>query len=244
MKNILIKINYDGTNFHGFQLQPDERTVEGELNLGIEKTVKHPVKIFYAGRTDRGVHAEGQYANFYSNTTIDIGNLPKVLNFNLPEDVSVVDAKYVPDDFHARFDAKLKKYRYVVHRSRYRHALLRNRAYEYPYEVDPDRMRKALAYLIGEHDFNSFMGRGAIVKDSIRTIERIDVIEDGDFLYFDFVAKSFLKNMIRIVTGTVLEIGRGQREIEYMKEALEKKSRKAAGPTAPACGLYLLDVKY
>ena len=219
MKNILIKINYDGTNFHGFQVQPDERTVEGEINLGIEKTIKHPVKI-------------------------DIGNLPKVLNFNLPEDVSVVEARYVPEDFHARYDAKLKKYRYVVHRSRYRHALLRNRAYEYPYEVDPDRMRKALSYLIGEHDFNSFMGRGAIVKDSIRTIDRIDVIEDGDFLYFDFVAKAFLKNMIRIVTGTVLEIGRGQREIEYMKEALEKKTRKAAGPTAPACGLYLLDVKY
>lgn len=242
--NILIKITYDGTNFHGFQSQPDERTVEGELNKGLAKTLKEEVKVFYAGRTDRGVHALGQYANFYSDTTIDIGNLPKVINFNLPEDVSVVGAKFVPDDFHARYDAKLKKYRYVVHRSRYRNALLLNRAYEYPYEVDPERMRKALSYLIGEHDFNSFMGKGAVVKDSIRTIERIDVIEDGDFLYLDFVAKAFLKNMIRIVTGTALEIGRGQREIEYMEEALEKKKRKASGPTAPACGLYLVDVKY
>lgn len=242
--NILIKITYDGTNFHGFQIQPDERTVEGELNKGLAKTLKEEVKVFYAGRTDRGVHALGQYANFYSDTTIDIGNLPKVINFNLPEDVSVVGAKFVPDDFHARYDAKLKKYRYVVHRSRYRNALLLNRAYEYPYEVDTDRMRKALSYLIGEHDFNSFMGKGAVVKDSIRTIEKIDVIEDGDFLYLDFEAKAFLKNMIRIVTGTALEIGRGQREIEYMKEALEKKKRKAAGPTAPACGLYLVDVKY
>lgn len=242
--NILIKITYDGTNFHGFQIQPDKRTVEGELNKGLAKTLKEEVKVFYAGRTDRGVHALGQYANFYSDTTIDIGNLPKVINFNLPEDVSVVSAKYVPDDFHARYDAKLKKYRYVVHRSRYRNALLLNRAYEYPYEVDTDRMRKALSYLIGEHDFNSFMGKGAVVKDSIRTIEKIDVIEDGDFLYLDFEAKAFLKNMIRIVTGTALEIGRGQREIEYMKEALEKKKRKAAGPTAPACGLYLVDVKY
>lgn len=242
--NILIKITYVGTNFHGFQIQPDKRTVEGELNKGLAKTLKEEVKVFYAGRTDRGVHALGQYANFYSDTTIDIGNLPKVINFNLPEDVSVVGAKFVADDFHARYDAKLKKYRYVVHRSRYRNALLLNRAYEYPYEVDPDRMRKALSYLIGEHDFNSFMGKGAVVKDSIRTIEKIDVIEDGDFLYLDFVAKAFLKNMIRIVTGTALEIGRGQREIEYMKDALEKKKRKAAGPTAPACGLYLVDVKY
>ncbi|NMW84764.1 tRNA pseudouridine(38-40) synthase TruA [Peptoniphilus sp. AGMB00490] len=242
--NILIKITYDGTNFHGFQLQPDERTVEGELNKGLAKTLNKEVKIFYAGRTDRGVHALGQYANFYSDTTIDIGNLPKVINFNLPEDVSVVDAKYVPEDFHARYDARLKKYRYVVHLSRYRNALLLNKAYEYPYKVDPDRMRKALSYLIGEHDFNSFMGKGAVVKDSIRTIDKIDVIEEGDFLYLDFVAKSFLKNMIRIVTGTALEIGRGQREIEYMKEALKMKKRKAAGPTAPACGLYLVDVKY
>lgn len=242
--NILIKITYDGTNFHGFQIQPDERTVEGELNKGLAKTLKEEVKVFYAGRTDRGVHALGQYANFYSDTTIDIGNLPKVINFNLPEDVSVVGAKFVADDFHARYDAKLKKYRYVVHRSRYRNALLLNRAYEYPYEVDTDRMRKALSYLIGEHDFSSFMGKGAVVKDSIRTIEKIDVIEDGNFLYLDFEAKAFLKNMIRIVTGTALEIGRGQREIEYMKEALEKKKRKAAGPTAPACGLYLVDVKY
>ena len=189
--NILIKITYDGTNFHGFQSQPDERTVEGELNKGLAKTLKEEVKVFYAGRTDRGVHALGQYANFYSDTTIDIGNLPKVINFNLPEDVSVVGAKFVPDDFHARYDAKLKKYRYIVNRSRYRNALLLNRAYEYPYEVDPERMRKALSYLIGEHDFNSFMGKGAVVKDSIRTIERIDVIEDGDFLYLDFVAKAF-----------------------------------------------------
>ena len=194
--NILIKITYDGTNFHGFQIQPDERTVEGELNKGLAKTLKEEVKVFYAGRTDRGVHALGQYANFYSDTTIDIGNLPKVINFNLPEDVSVVDAKYVTDDFHARYDAKSKKYRYVIYRSRYRNSLLYNRAYEYPYEVDPKRMQEALNYLIGEHDFNSFMGKGAIVKDSIRSIEKIDVIEDGKFLYLDFVAKSFLKNMI------------------------------------------------
>ena len=109
--NILIKITYDGTKFHGFQIQPDERTVEGELNKALKKTLKEEVKVFYAGRTDRGVHALGQYANFYSDTTIDIGNLPKVINFNLPEDVSVVDAKYVTDDFHARYDAKSKKNR-------------------------------------------------------------------------------------------------------------------------------------
>ena len=242
--NILIKITYDGTKFHGFQVQPDERTVEGELNKALKKTLKEEVKVFYAGRTDRGVHALGQYANFYSDTTIDIGNLPKVINFNVPEDVSVVDAKYVTDDFHARYDAKSKKYRYVIYRSRYRNSLLYNRAYEYPYEVDPKRMQEALNYLIGEHDFNSFMGKGAIVKDSIRTINSIDVIEDGKFLYIDFVGKSFLKNMIRIVAGTTLEIGRGQREIEYMRKALEEKNRKAAGPTAPACGLYLVDVKY
>jgi len=242
--NILIKIAYDGTNFHGFQLQPDRRTVEGELNKGLYKTLKKETKIYYAGRTDRGVHALGQYANFYSDTTIDIGNLPKVINYNLPSDVSVIDANFVSEDFHARFSAKKKKYRYVIYKSRYRNALLYNRAYEYPHKINTDRMRKSLECLLGEHDYASFMGRNAIVKDSIRSIDKIDVIEDEKFIYLDFTAKSFLKNMIRIIVGTAIEIGRGNRDIDFMKEALLSKNRKKSGPTAPACGLYLMDVKY
>lgn len=242
--NILIKISYDGTNFYGFQNQPDRRTVEGELALGIKKTLKKDTKIYYAGRTDRGVHAIGQYANFHADTTIDIGNLPKVLNFNLPDDVSVIGAKYVDDNFHARFSAKKKKYRYVVYRSRYRNALLFNRAYQYPYELNTDKMRSSLACLLGEHDYKSFMGRNAIVKDTIRSIDSIEIIEKGKFLYFDFIGKSFLKNMIRIIVGTALEIGNGRYDETFMKEVLEKKNRKSAGPTAPSSGLYLLDVKY
>lgn len=242
--NILIKIVYDGTNFYGFQYQPDKRTVENELTLGIQNTIKEKTKIYYAGRTDRGVHALGQYANFKSDTTIDIGNLPRVINYNLPEDVSVISARYVDDDFHARFSAKKKKYRYVVYRSRYRNALLYNKAYEYPFDLNVDNMRKCMNYLLGEHDYNSFMGRNAIVKDTIRSIDSVDIIEDGNFLYFDFVGKSFLKNMIRIIVGTALEIGNGRFNEFHMKEVLDKKNRKAAGPTAPSCGLYLLDVEY
>lgn len=242
--NILIKIIYDGTNFHGFQYQPDRRTVEGELNIGLLKTFKKEIKIYYAGRTDRGVHALGQYANFHVDTTIDIGNLPKVLNYNLPEDVSVNYAKIVPDDFHARFDAKKKKYRYVIYKSRYRNALLYNRAYEYPHEIDLERMKESVKCLLGEHDYASFMGRNAIVKDSIRSIDEIEITEDEKFIYMDFTAKSFLKNMIRIIVGTSIEIGRGIRDIDYMEKALLSKNRKKAGPTAPACGLYLMDVKY
>ena len=242
--NILIKIVYDGTNFYGFQYQPDKRTIENELTLGIQNTIKEKTKIYYAGRTDRGVHALGQYANFKSDTTIDIGNLPRVINYNLPEDVSVIGAKYVDDDFHARFSAKKKKYRYVVYRSRYRNALLCNRAYEYPFNLNIEKMRTSMNYLLGEHDYNSFMGRNAIVKDTIRSIDSVDIIENRNFLYFDFVGKSFLKNMIRIIVGTALEIGNGRFSELHMKEVLDKKNRKAAGPTAPSCGLYLLDVEY
>lgn len=244
MKNILLKVTYDGTNFFGFQSQPDKRTVEGVLSQGIRDTVKEDTKIYYAGRTDRGVHALGQYANFKSDTTIDIGNLPKVINFHLPKDVSVIEAKFVEDDFHARFSAKKKKYRYIVHRSRYRNALLYNRVYEYPFDLDVDEMRKSMVYLLGEHDYNSFMGRNAIVKDTKRSIDSIEIIEKDDFLYFDFVGKSFLKNMIRIIVGTALEIGEGKYSELHMKEVLDMRNRKAAGPTAPSCGLYLLDVKY
>ncbi len=244
MKNVLLKISYDGTNYHGYQIQPRESTVEGELNIAIEKTTGEKVKLYSAGRTDTGVHAIGQYANFYTNTNIDIGNLPKVINYNLPGDISILDAKYVKDDFHARFSANKKKYRYVIYNSKNRNAILENRAYQYPYPLNELRMREALKYLVGTHDFKSFMGKGAIVKDSLRTIYEIDIKRDGKLIYVDFLGKAFLKNMIRIIIGTTIEIGRGKKDIDFMQEALISKKRIASGPTAPSCGLYLVNIYY
>lgn len=242
--NILIKITYDGTKYHGYQIQKNEETIEGELTRAVSETLKKPTKIYSAGRTDKGVHSLGQFANFYAETTIDLGNLPRVINYHLPEDISVVSAKKVSNDFHARFSAKKKIYRYIIYNSRYRNALFYNRTYQYPFELNLETMKKSFNYLIGERDFVSFMGRDAIVKDTVRTIYSISISSKNDFLYFDFVGKSFLKNMIRIIMGTAIEIGRGKYPPIYMKEVLENKKRKNAGPTVPACGLYLMNVIY
>lgn len=242
--NILIKITYDGTKYHGYQIQKNEKTIEGELTRAVSETLKKPTKIYSAGRTDKGVHSLGQFANFYAETTIDLGNLPRVINYHLPEDISVVSAKKVSNDFHARFSAKKKIYRYIIYNSRYRNALFYNRTYQYPFELNLETIEKSFNYLIGERDFVSFMGRDAIVKDTVRTIYSISISSKNDFLYFDFVGKSFLKNMIRIIMGTAIEIGRGKYPPIYMKEVLENKKRKNAGPTVPACGLYLMNVIY
>ncbi|WP_036728138.1 tRNA pseudouridine(38-40) synthase TruA [Peptoniphilus mikwangii] len=242
--NIKLIVSYDGSSYHGFQIQPQASTVEGVLKNAIEDTVKHEIKLYTAGRTDSGVHAMGQCVNFYSETTINIGNLPKVINFHLPDDISVVGASYVDDDFHARYSAKGKYYRYVIYRGKYRNPLYRNRAMHFPYELNLKKMQSTLNYLIGENDYKTFMGRHAIVKDTIRRIDKIEVVEDGDFIYIDFYGKSFLKNMVRIIVGTAVEIARGRFEEEYMKYALNKKHRKAAGPTAPSYGLYLMKIYY
>ena len=241
-KNIRIKITYDGTNFYGFQKQEKGRTVEKVLTKAVENTVKHPVKLFYSGRTDSGVHAFGQYANFYTDSTIDIGNLPKVINFHLPSDISVVEAKYVSDEFHSRYSAKGKFYRYTIYNNRYRNALYENRAWQYPYKIDTYKLRKSLSYLVGEHDFKSFMGRYATVKDTIRIINQIEVHQYGDVINIDFYGKSFLKNMVRIIVGTAVQISSKDKNPEIMKEALNRRERISAGMTAPACGLYLMDV--
>lgn len=241
--NIKLTLSYDGTNYFGYQIQPDVITVEGVLKKAIEKTLKEKVDLMSAGRTDRGVHAAGQVVNFFSDTEIDIGNLPKVINYHLPEDISVIKAEYVDDDFHARFSAKAKLYSYYIYMGKYRNSLYRN-CMHYPYPLDIEKMQEAFNYLIGLHDFKSFMGRRAIVKDSIRELYNIEIREKNNILVIDFYGKSFLKNMIRIIVGTAIQIGNGKFEASYMKEVLDQKRRKSAGPTAPSCGLFLKKIYY
>ncbi|WP_138159366.1 tRNA pseudouridine(38-40) synthase TruA [Peptoniphilus catoniae] len=241
--NIKLIISYKGTNYYGYQIQPNVKTVEGCLKAAIEKTVKHKVKLMSAGRTDTGVHAAGQVVNFFSNTSIDIGNLPKVINFHLPDDISVIGAEYVNDDFHSRFSAKGKHYRYYIYRGKYRNALYENMMH-YPYPLDINKMEESFKCLIGEHDFKSFMGRHAIVKDTIREIYNISITDNGDIVYVDFFGKSFLKNMIRIIIGTSIQIGSGKFNKDHMEKVLKSKNRKKAGPTAPSKGLYLMEIYY
>lgn len=244
MKNICLKVSYIGTNFSGFQKQPGMRTVESTLQKGIEETVLHPVKLYYGGRTDTGVHSHGQVVNFYSDTTIDIGNLPRVINYHLPSDVSVVASKYVNKDFHSRYFAKSKHYRYIIYNGRYRNALYEDRAFFYPFKLNEKKLEEMFQVLIGERDFRTFMGRDAVVKDTIRRLDKVTVKRSGDIIVIDFYGKSFLKNMIRIMVGTCVKLVDEGRPVSELKYILAKKNRRFAGPTAPACGLYLQEICY
>ncbi|MDO5714099.1 MAG: tRNA pseudouridine(38-40) synthase TruA [Tissierellia bacterium] len=242
--NIKLKVGYTGTNYHGYQIQPNLVTIEGTLKDAVEKTVKRETRITSAGRTDRGVHAMGQVVNFYSDTTIDLGNLPRVINYHLPNDISVLEAKKVPMEFHSRFDAKAKWYRYIIYNGRYRNPIYHNRAAFIRFPLDVEAMRRSLTPLPGNRDFKPFMGKYAVVKDTIRTLHNIKIKKQGELIIVDFYGRSFLKNMIRIIMGTAIQIGRHLQEEEDLIHAIEYQDKSYIGPTADACGLYLMKVEY
>lgn len=244
MRNIKLIVNYNGKRYSGWQSQPGEDTVQARLERALSRTCKEVIRVVAAGRTDAGVHAFGQVVNFYSNIKIDIGNFPKVVNYHLPPDISVVSAEFVEPNFSARYSAKSKEYKYVVYNHRYRNAIYSDYSYQYPFPVDVELMQKASEILIGEHDFASFMGRKAVVKDSIREIYSIEISRNGDVVEFLFHGKSFLKNMIRIIVGTLLEIGRGRLTVDDLQMMLDSKNRALSGPTAGGNGLFLMKVHY
>ncbi|MDQ0508712.1 tRNA pseudouridine38-40 synthase [Peptoniphilus ivorii] len=246
MRNILLTIAYDGTDFHGYQDQRPKllRTVEGLLREALEATVGHEVRLQSAGRTDKGVHAMGQRANFRADTAIDLGNFPKVVNYHLPKDLSIVRAQAVPDDFHARYGAKRKHYRYRIYNRRNRNGFLDRAHTHMPFPLDADAMEAALQKIVGEHDFSAFEGRYASPANPVRAIDEIRLVRRGDFIEVDFYAMSFLKNQIRIIMGCAMEIGRGLKPVDALYNATLTKNRGDLGPTAPAQGLILMDIQY
>lgn len=244
MKNIALTVEYIGTNYCGFQIQPNVLTVQEVLEKALEKTFKEKIEITAAGRTDAKVHAFGQVINFKVDTTVDIGNMPKVINYHLPKDISIVDAKMKEDNFSARFSAKAKIYKYCIYNNKYRSAIYGDFAYNFPHKLDIEKMKRASQCLIGTHDFTSFMGRDSEVKDAIRTIYSIDIKREGDFVEIEFYGKSFLRNMIRIIVGSLCDIGREKLPEDFLEKSLKEKDRSKAGYTAPAQGLFLMEVKY
>ncbi len=245
MHRVKCTISYDGTLFSGYQVQVDKRTVQSEF----EKVLKHihkgsTVRIAASGRTDAGVHAKGQVIHFDTNLMILPANWKKALNSTLPEDISVMDVEIVDNHFHSRFDAKGKEYRYYIDLSKERNPFNRNYAFHYPYPLDVNRMVQASSYLIGTHDFTSFCSAKTDVEDKVRTIMNIECIQNESQLTLCYRGNGFLYNMVRILTGTLLEIGAGAREPEDLPNILEAKNRNRAGKTAPAQGLFLWEVFY
>lgn len=238
-------ISYDGTAFSGYQVQPNKRTVQSEIETALAKIHKgKEVRIFASGRTDAGVHAKGQVIHFDSGLSIPEDRWGIALNSLLPDDISILSAEKVNSRFHARFDAVGKEYRYFLSRSQQRDPFLRNYAYHYPFPLDQEAIKEASNYLIGTFDFTSFCSAKTEVEDKVRTINDIEIAQAGDLLVFQFKGNGFLYNMVRILVGTLLEVGSGERKPEDLADIIAKKERNAAGKTAPPHGLYLWEVVY
>jgi tRNA pseudouridine38-40 synthase len=244
--NILITVEYDGTNYHGWQIQENALTVQQKLQDALRDLLGEEIKLTGAGRTDAGVHARGQKANFrVQNLRVPLERLALAINSLLPQDIVVKDARVMDNNFHARYDAISKIYSYLVYNDKLPSAILRNYTYHYPLKLDLEAMARAACYLRGTHDFSSFKASGGSAKNFTRTIYHTDVLrKPGNLIKFEFEGNGFLYNMVRIMVGTLLEVGNGSRKPEDVMQIMSAKNRAAAGHTAPAKGLCLQEVIY
>lgn len=244
MRNVRLLIEYEGTHYAGWQWQKNGETIQEALSKAIERVIQEKVEIHGAGRTDAGVHAMGQVANFKMNSIIPAERLLRAVNFYLPPDITVKDVSDVEESFHARYCAKSKVYQYTLFNDWTRTSLNRNFCYVCGFRLDVDKIIAATRCLMGTHDFTSFTTKALCEKNRIRTIKKLDIKKDGGYIYFTIEADGFLYNMARTIVGTLIEIGRGKIAVEGMRDILDAKDRKSAGPTAPAKGLCLMEVRY
>lgn len=244
MKNVKLTIDFDGTNYSGFQAQENAHTVEDALNEAISKALCEDVKLFGCSRTDKGVSARGYVLNFKIESTCPVEKMIYPINDKLPDDIRVLKSEEVADDFHARFSSKGKYYRYTIERRKFGRATDRHFAYNFPYKLDANLMREAAKYMVGEKDYRAFMSIGSDVDTTVRNIHSVDIIEDGDFVYIDVKGRSFLYNMVRIMAGTLVFVGTGILDIDEMRKAIDEGDRKGLAPTLPAKGLILEEVYY
>ncbi|MDP2921409.1 MAG: tRNA pseudouridine(38-40) synthase TruA [Candidatus Omnitrophota bacterium] len=247
MRNIKLIIEYDGSGFNGWQAQVQKgrlRTIQEEIEKAAKKLFGKKISLTGASRTDSGVHARAQAANFRIDSRLSLDKVKNGLNNYLPRRISVVSAEEVPVKFHSRFNSKGKLYKYTILNRQTRSPLLERYSAFVPYNLSLPDMKKAARYLVGKKDFKSFQAMGKKEKSSVRTIKRIDIISRPPAIEIYMEADGFLYNMARNIAGTLIEVGRGRFRPEYVKEILEKKQRPLAGQTAPAKGLCLEKVFY
>jgi len=242
---IKLILEYDGTGFSGWQIQPDKRTVQGELEIALSRLTGDRISTVAAGRTDAGVHALGQAVSFKTDSKHPDHVFCRALNSLLPRDVVVLAAEEAPEEFHARRSARGKCYRYLIRDRPARAALSRDRVWHLRRLLELAAVRKATTHLIGNHDFTSFRSASCEAKSPIREMRRIEVYRDGHgLMVIEMWASAFLKQMARAIVGTLTEVGTGKRRPEEIKTILEAKDRERAGVTAPPQGLYLVCVDY
>jgi len=243
MRNVKLIIEYDGANYAGWQIQPNGVSIQQVVQDAIASITGEQVKLIGSGRTDAGVHASGQCANFATNSEIPAAALAHAINTKLPPDIAIVRAEDAPPDFHARYSAKSKTYRYTIFNRDMRSPLNRNRAVHVREKLDLKSMQTAAAQLIGTHDFAAFRSKPT-PKSSVRTVICAAAARHGHLMEITITANGFLYNMMRAIVGTLIEIGLGKRGADSIEMLLETRDRALAGPTAPPQGLCLLGVDY
>ncbi|HLD36040.1 MAG TPA: tRNA pseudouridine(38-40) synthase TruA [Planctomycetota bacterium] len=244
LRNIKLTIEYDGTNYCGWQIQKNARSVQGIITETLTKITGHKITLYGASRTDSGVHAKGQVANFRTNSRMTPQQFIKALNSNLPNDIAIRTAKEMPKSFNSMYGAKSKDYRYTILNSPVRSALDRNFYHFIPYQISISRMKQALKYLVGRHDFRAFATKSSAKENCTRKIYSIKITTNGDYIHIDIKGDGFLYNMVRTIAGTLLLVAQGKMKPEDIKRIIKSQERKKAGPTAPAKGLCLLRVSY
>jgi tRNA pseudouridine38-40 synthase len=237
-------IEYDGTNYVGWQVQPNGVSVQQLIEEQLRGIACCPVTLAASGRTDSGVHARAQVAHFDTESRIPPEKFAFALNAGLPKDIRVRYSGEAPEGFHSRFSAKQKLYRYTVHNAPHSSAFTHSAALHIHYRIDLQKMQNTSKDILGEHDFSAFKAANTRIEDCVRTITRSEWSKNGDYLFYDVEGNGFLYNMVRILAGTMLEIGMGRMDAGTLKAALESGRRSDAGPTAPAHGLMLMRVKY
>ncbi len=242
--NIKLTVEYDGTNYHGWQVQPNGSTIQEILEQALEKILKVKTRLAGAGRTDAGVHALGQVANFFCPEQPDLRRLQRGLNALTPEDIVVKEALVVPDSFDARRDARSRVYHYRIWNHRWPSVFHRRFSWHVHEALAISAMEGAIRSLEGEHDFTSFQAAGCDAAHAVRRIYQNCLTQKDDFLVYSIEATAYLRHMVRNIVGTLVQVGRGERTAESVAELLRARDRTLAGSTAPARGLCLMEVKY
>lgn len=242
-RNIKLIVEYDGADFHGWQVQPGQRTIQQVIIDAIRKVTGEEVSLVGSGRTDAGVCAKAQVANFLTSSRLSLDALLRAINANLPEDVVVKELEEVPENFHSCYSAKWKTYRYTIYNSVIRSPLNRHHSYWLSQPLDVEKMRESAEVFLGKHDFSSFQTE-ARRGSSTRTIRRLDVWREGEFVFVEIEASGFLYNMARAIVGTLVKAGLGRLTPEDVRQILESKDRRKTPANVPAYGLCLIEVKY
>ena len=244
MRNIKLTIEYDGKDFNGWQKQPTKLNIQGTIEQAIKQITGEDVELNASGRTDAGVHALGQVANFKTNSQIPIEKFAIAINSKLKRSIVIKKAEEVDERFHSRLSCKKKTYRYIINNSPEGTAIYRNLETHIPQKLDLSKMKKTIKYFEGEHDFKAFKASGTSSKSSVRTIYKADIYQENEKIFIEITGNGFLYNMVRIIVGTLVEVGLGKIKPEKIIDIIQQGKRENAGKTFPPNGLYLLKVMY